>query len=211
MNMFQSVEEILTANFSEWIKVNDSKSQWTLEDVPYKSEVDDDLTKPHCWKCVTTNQCWFKNTELKKPECFDYSSYSFSQIGKSKRGLYHPNCHCKEMAINVPKNKDIKILKDIAKENYFFKEKKGWFSSWGYKSIDKNAFLSILYNLTIESYQKGNYEKEKHTKAGFQINIKVTIPGINEKKSKEYELKTCYIIFPNGKLRPITLVGGWRE
>lgn len=36
------------------------------------------------------------------------------------------------------------------------------------------------------------------------------IPGKNEKINKNYIIKTCYIVFPYGKLRLITLVGGWK-
>lgn len=94
MNAFESIQDKVLANFSEWIQINDPKSNWTIEDFPYETEVDEDATKPHCWKCVTVNQCWFKNENGKKPITFDYSKYSFSEVPKSKRGLYHPNCHC---------------------------------------------------------------------------------------------------------------------
>lgn len=44
-----------------------------------------------------------KRREQKKPNRFDYSNTLFSQTPLSKRGLYHPHCHCKELAINNPK------------------------------------------------------------------------------------------------------------
>lgn len=105
MGFLDAYKNEIDAHFSEWIKINDSSSGcgWTIEDFPYAVGVDESLTEPHCWKCVSVNQCWFKNEEGKKPKEFDYGNYSFSEISKSKRGLYHPNCHCKKFGVNVPK------------------------------------------------------------------------------------------------------------
>ena len=207
-SVFDGMRDEILLYFSQWIQVNDNKSGWTIEDFPYQTGVDEALTYPHCWKCVTVNQCWFKNEENKKPLHFDYSKYSYSQIAKSKRGLYHPNCHCKENSINVPRLNDIEILKDERKIKSFFDEKSGWFYGWGYQKKDKEEFVKIVKSLTIEQFRKGNYECEKHTKYGYQINIFVAIPGKNEKARRIYDIKTSYIIFPNGKLRCVTLVGG---
>ena len=134
------------------------------------------MTNPHCWKCVTVNQCWFKNKKGKKPEHFDYGKYSFSKIAKSKRGFYHVNCHCREKSINVPRIKDIEIIFLQGKVNKFFEKKLKWFYKWGYTHKDQKEFITLIKNLAIEGYRKGNYEKEKHTKYGYQINIFVDIP-----------------------------------
>ena len=82
----------INAYFSEWIQINDEKTScgWTIEDFPLSPGVDENLTKPHCWKCVTVNQCWFKNEEEKKPKKFDYSKYKLVP----NKGLYHFFCHC---------------------------------------------------------------------------------------------------------------------
>lgn len=69
---------------------------------------------------MTVNNCWFKNEKNKKPDKFDYTQFSFSQIGKSIRGLNHPHCHCKEHSINVPKEKDIELILSKNKINDFF-------------------------------------------------------------------------------------------
>lgn len=208
MGVLDAYLDEINAYFSEWIKVNDKNSGWTIEDFPYKTGVDEDLTKPHCWKCVTVNNCWFKNEIEKKPEHFDYSNYTYSEIAKSRRGLYHPNCHCKEKAINVPREKDIEIMMTAGKVNDFFDEKLKWFYSWGYLKSDKNDFIKAITEKTIKSYRQGRYEQEKHTKYGFQINITVEIDGVREKSGKTYSINTCYIVFPSGKIRCVTLVGG---
>ena len=87
MSMFKDVHDKIMFYFSDWISVDDNKSKWTIEDFPYSTGVDENVTYPHCWRCVTVNQCWFKNEEGKKPEHFDFSKYSYSQIPKSKIGL----------------------------------------------------------------------------------------------------------------------------
>lgn len=79
MKNFEKWEEDIRANFSDWIKVNDKKSKWTLNDFPYKTGVIEEVTKPHCWRCVSVNNCWFKNEENKKPERFDYSNVSYRE------------------------------------------------------------------------------------------------------------------------------------
>ena len=217
MNVFDNMRDKLLSYFttndevsSDWIKINDKRTTcgWTIEDFPHNIGVDENITDPHCWKCVSVNQCWFKNEDNKKPEHFDYSKYTFAQIPKSKRGLYHPNCHCKERAINVPKEKEIQFIVDEGKIESFFELKSDWFYSWGYKNSDKNEFIQILHDLVLKQYRYGNYEKEKHTRFGYQINVPISIPGKNEKLGKFYNLKSAYMVFPNGKLRLITVAGG---
>lgn len=114
------------------------------------------MTDPHCWVCVTVNKCWFKNEDNKKPEHFDYSTYSYSSIGKSNRGIYHPFCHCREYAIIVPKINDIGLIIDPLKSNDFFKRKLGWFREMGYKDADKNEFINLLQEKSKDAYRKGN-------------------------------------------------------
>lgn len=210
MGILDSYKDLINASFSKWIKVDDKQSKWTIEDFPYNIGVDEDVTKPHCWKCVTVNKCWFKNEENKKPKKFDYAIFSSSEVLKIIRGLYHPKCHCKEFAINVPKEKDITLRIKDGKIKNFFNVKSEWFHSWGYKNFDKNDFIDMFKKLIIEAYRQGNYYEEKHTKAGFQINLTITIQGKNEKINNEYKLKSAFIIFPKGELRCITLIGGWQ-
>ena len=224
MGILDFLKPDLTVFFSDWIKVNDKYSAWTIEDFQYKAEKDKVLTTEekeaklgipkdgvdnHCWKCVTVNNCWFKNEENKKPEYFDYTDYSYKQIAKINRGLYHPHCHCKEKAINVPKLKDISIIDFNNKIKDFFNRKIDWFYKWGYSNKDKEEFEKTFHSLIIENYRYGNYIKEKHTRFGYQINIFIQIRDKKETTNIVYHnIKSAYIIYPNGKLRCVTLVGG---
>lgn len=66
----------------------------------------------------------------------------------------------------------------------------------------------MIKELVKESFVKGNYEIEKHTKYGVAINVFITIPGKNEKAGRFYDTWSCYTIFPNGKLKLNTVIGG---
>ena len=57
MSLLNNIRETLLADFSDWIKINDGKSGFTIEDFPYATGVDEDVTKPHCALCVTVNNC----------------------------------------------------------------------------------------------------------------------------------------------------------
>lgn len=206
MKTLEDIRDKALAKFSTWIKIGDPKSTWTIEDFPYETGVDEKIANPHCWKCVTVNQCWFKDENEKKPEEFDYSKYSPTDIPISKRGLYHPNCHCKKNQISAPKKSHFDNLQ--GKINFFFKDKINWFYAWGYKDEDKEDFINTVLCLTYESYSLGYYENIGHNKQGFKINIFISLPGKHEKKEHTYKVKTCWMIFPNGKLKCNTLIGG---
>lgn len=68
MRILDEYTDLINASFSQWIKVEDNQSKWTIEDFPHSTVVDENITYPHCWKCVTVNHCWFKNEENKKTE-----------------------------------------------------------------------------------------------------------------------------------------------
>lgn len=213
MSIFDDLFNYLLANFSEWIKIEDYKSEWTIEDFPYETGVDERKTNPHCWYCVTINRCWFKNEEGKKPREFltlDPSSSTLSiLLGNS--GLYHKYCHCKKEAIDNPTVDKIKlIIPDGKIDNYLFVKKIGWVNYLGYSIEDKEDFLKILYENTKVSFKDGNYYCENHTKYGFKININIQIPGGKLKDNEVFNLRTNYMIFPNGKLKMNTPLGGWQ-
>lgn len=208
MGVLDAYRDEINAYFSEWIRVNDKNSGWTIEDFPYKTGADEDLTKPHCWKCVTVNNCWFKNETEKKPEHFDYSNYTYGEIAKSRRGLYHPNCHCKEKAINVPKLNEIEILDIRSNFNDFFKRKKRIFYGIGYTSEDEKYLMDFYVNEVKKLYRLGDYTVYKHWRYGFQINITIVIYGKNHLKNKSHKFKTGLFIYPNGKLRIATIFTG---
>lgn len=83
-----------------------------------------------------------------------------------------------------------------------------WFFSWGYHESDAEYFVNLIQSLVKVAYVKGNYEIEKHTKYGFAINVFISIPGKNEKHGRCYDVWSCYTVFPNGKLKLNTIVGG---
>ena len=208
MSMFEDSYDKILSHFSDWIQVVDSSSKWTIEDFPYDKGVDELQTFPHCWKCVTVNKCWFKNEGGKKPQTMSYDG-GYGVYPKSKRGLYHLNCHCEERAINVPRLKDINILLDNRKVTYFYEDKLGLFHSLGYKNSNKDEFIKHFKEIVKDSYRRGNYELEKHLKTGYQINLFVELKGQREKKERTYKLKSAFIVFPQGTLRCVTLIGGW--
>lgn len=119
MNLFDEIREKVTASFSDWIQVVDPRSNWTLDNVIIIKNVgvDPKQVNPHCIKCVVVNQCWFKNENGKKPEPFGYENYSSVVLSKLKdiMGLYHPKCHCKEIAINPPTEHNLRVVVDDEK------------------------------------------------------------------------------------------------
>ena len=208
MGILDEYQEQIKSYFSSWIKINDKQSGWTIEDFPYDTGVNEELTKPHCWKCVTVNDCWFKNGEGKKPEHFNYSKYSYTEVSKSNRGLYHPNCHCKEKTINAPRLKEIKVLDVRANFNDFFKRKKRIFYGIGYTFSDEKHLMDFYVNQVKDSYIGGDYKIYRHSIYGFQINILITIYGKDKFKHKSHKFKTGLFIYPNGKLRIATVFAG---
>lgn len=72
-------------------------------------------------------------------------------------------------------------------------------------------FFKILYMKTKENFSKGNYLIREHFQYGVQININVAMPSANEKINNIYPLKTAYTIFPNGKLKLNTHLGGYQD
>lgn len=206
MTIFEKVSEIAKSIMSEWIEVGDPTNNRTIEDFP--NGVNESNTNRHCWRCVTINRCWFKNEEDKKPKEFDYSKYSINQISLSKRGLYHPNCHDIKKSINVPKEKDIEILELRKKFNDFFKRKKNLFYGIGYSYKDEKDIMNNYIYQVKNLFRYGKYSTFKHWEYGFQINIIITIFGKNEFKNKSHNFKSGLFIYPNGKLKIVTIFAG---
>lgn len=215
MDVFEKIRKDILSSLSGWIQVNDNNTNWTIEDFSYETGIIEDLVKPHCVKCVAVNQCWFKNEEFKKPTHFNYSEYSLEEIPFLKRGLYHPNCHCKEVRLNSPKVEQIKIIELAKKMKYAIEDKLGLFESFGYSKKDENEICVIIEKLSKQGYHLGQYEKvitpQDKIKYGFKINIPIDFPGKNEKYGKTYQLKSCYVIFPKVKLKNNTPIGGWTK
>ncbi len=198
----------INAIFSDWIKISDPKSKWTIEDFPEEKGVDENVTNPHCWKCVSVNQCWFKNEGNKKPDEFDYSKYSPGEISYRIRGLYHSNCHDKKSGVNVPHASKI-IVRDVRdKFNNFFKRKGKIFRKIGYTSKDENNIIEIYLEQVKRKYVRGEYYKYRHTKYGFQINMEIDMQVKTNIPDDLKTFKTGLIIFPNGQLRIVTVFAG---
>ena len=201
MSILAPYYDSIYAHFSKWIKVEDKHLKWTIEDFPYDEGANENLTNPHCWKCVTVNRCWFKNEQNKKPEHFDYSKYSYGEIPKSDRGIYHPHCHCKELAINIPKESDIKLILTDGKVDWVFKDKGGLLKAWGYEFEDRDKFVENFITATRKAYSNGNYQILEHTNKGVNISIFIEMPGIKSKDGRYYKRVTSFMVFPNGKLK----------
>ena len=212
MAMFDDFLDKILSNFSEWIQVKDAKSNWTLDNAPKTQNegVDTEVVKSHCVKCVVVNYCWFKNEKSKKPEHFDYSTFSDKALEKLKgiEGLYHPNCHCKEIAIPNPTEKTISIIVDDRKIDDFYRRKNGLAVAWGYSFLEKNIFKKEFINSVLNEYLNGNYSIFKYDEHGIQITIIATVPGINYKLGRAYKFQTGFMIYPNGRIENTTIFGG---
>lgn len=60
-----------------------------------------------------------------------------------------------------------------------------------------------------EAYFYGCYEIQDYTNYGVKIKLKLDIEGKGIKSGKIYSIKSSFMIFPNGKLKCNTLIGGW--
>ena len=211
MRVFEEIHDKILARFRTWIKIGDPKSQWTIEDFSYETGVDEKVTNPHCWKCVTVNHCWFKDEDGKKPEEFNYSKYSLIDIPTHKRGLYHPNCHCKKNYRIAPSVKDINLIIPPGKIGWLFHDKIHKMHDYGYYNEDEKSIVNILGKATIEAFVQGNYKCNAHDERGFRITLFATIDGANHRKGERIKIKTGFSIFPDGKLKCNTLWGGeWK-
>ena len=209
MNMFDNIYDKVMAQLSKWILIKDPESEWTIEDFPYETGVDEKLTYPHCWKCVTVNHCWFYNTEEKKPEEFDYTNYSQNEIPLSKRGLYHPNCHCEKQQISEPSKEEINLIIPEGKIWYLFNKKLLTVLSYmGYtKNDNQEQILNLIYENSRKSFSEGNYKIKTITRFGVAITLYYNFPGQNQYNNKIYKVKSGWTIFPNGKIKANTLLG----
>ena len=192
-----------------WIQVNDEQNEITIENYGYETGVIEGTTGNHCVKCVAVNKCWFKDEKGKKPEKFNYTGIDFiDAIAKGIiPGLYHYRCHCKEIPVEMENIDDIQLIIPSGKNDWLFLDKSDWINSMGYEPNDN--FLSILYGKIKQAYFYGYYEIQNHTNFGVRIKLKISIEGKGIKTGKIYDLKSSFMVFPNGKLKCNTLIGGW--
>lgn len=206
MNVFKNL-------LGNWIQIIDEQNMLTIEDYGYDTGVIDGTTGKHCTKCVAVNKCYFKNEKNKKPERFDTTNINIidSILKGLFLGLYHFMCHCKEVPRDLFTIEDIELIIPLGKIKYLFSDKVGWIRAMGYHEEDNEIFLKTLLQKSKEAYFYGQYYKESLTKYGFKINLLIDIPGINEKIGKTYKIESNYMIFPNGKLKMNTPIGGWQK
>lgn len=118
--------------FSDWIRIDDDTNSETIANYPYEGGVSENILRPHCWKCITVNHCWFVDEVDKKPKEFDYSKYISGENPISDTdGLYHPNCHCEEIPIRNPQPLEIKLIETQGKIGYMWKSKLHLYHLWG--------------------------------------------------------------------------------
>lgn len=123
--------------------------------------------------------------------------------------LYHYKCHCYETPIVTPTIDDIRLIVPKGKIDWLIKDKMEWVKALGYDNAYE--FADILLNLIKEAYCKGNYLIVNHDKFGVKINLFCLINGNNNKKERLYAIKSSFMVFPNGKLKCNTLLGGWQK
>ena len=200
---------MLTEWSSKWIKIVDKFNDIVIDDFDYKHGIRGAVTTKHCIKCIAANQCWFVDEKNKKPEPMEYSIEEILNDTKHKIGLYHYNCHCKEINIPSPKESDIELIITEGKIDFFFKDKSDWVRSWGHEPNEE--FLEYLKNLVVKNYCAGDYFIYGHNEHGVAINVIVEIEGKGEHFGKKYRVKTGWMVFTNGKLKNNTLIAGRRN
>jgi len=181
----------------------------TIEDFDYSTGVVEPITNKHCAKCVSVNKCWFVNEKEKKPEPFPITQVKVidNVINEIFIGLYHYRCHCQELDIISPCLEDIQLIIPQGKDGWLYRDKQNWIRAFGY--INNEEFLSDLCDLIKEAYCNGNYKIIDHTNYGTKINLFLEIKGKGVKEGKTYNIKSAFMIFPNGKLKCNTFIGGW--
>ena len=97
--------------------------------------------------------------------------------------------------------------KCVSVNKCWFKDKQDWIRSLGYDN--NNEFLMVMYKLIKQAYCDGDYKIKNHDKHGVKIDLYLTLPGAGIKSGKTYPVKSGFMIFPNGKLKCNTFVGGW--
>lgn len=72
-------------------------------------------------------------------------------------------------------------------------------------------FIIILKEKIRQSYFYGMYSIQTHTHFGVKIKLNIDLPGYKNKEEKLYKLTSSFMVFPNGKIKCNTLIGGWQK
>ncbi len=205
MSILDDVQSKVKSYFNKWIQVVDFENEVTIEYFPYSEGAKD--IKGHCGQCIAVNRCWFVDDNDKKPSKNNMKIVKVPLLP----GLYHPGCHCMEFPIIKPSKIDITLIIPMGKLDWLFKDKIGLLNAWGYSENDRDEVLEIIKEKSKEAYISGNYRIRKINRHGANATFYLEMPGKNEKAGRIYKCLSSYMIFPNGKLKSNTLIGGAYE
>ena len=192
-----------------WIQIVDDKNEITVADYDYSTGIIEGTTDNHCVPCVSFNRCWFKNEKGKKPDINALIMAGIiRQIDTNDDTLFHKWCHCKEVPLPPLSTKDIDIIVPNGKFDYMFEAKSGWIKAMGYDPSDRNKFIDELKKKTKEGYINGDYTIQGYTKYGVKIRVVARIDGAHEDRKTDYKVIGSYMVFPNGKIKMNTPLGG---
>ena len=107
----------------------------------------------------------------------------------------------------TPSVEDIQLIIPKGKDSWLFGDKGEWIKSFGYD--DNQEFLEVLCGCVKQAYCNGDYKIVGHNNYGVRANFFLKMPGQGVKQGKSYNIKSAFMIFPNGKLKCNTFVGGW--
>ena len=79
----------------------------------------------------------------------------------------------------------------------------------GYSLDDRNEIMKLYTKFAKEAYSMGNYIIREHNKFGVSMTLYYSFPGKNEKYGRIYNIKSGWMIFPNGKIKANTIMGGF--
>lgn len=193
MSIFDSIKDKVLSLFDnsgwvKWIHEGDKEPAYTSEEKKINVETAD---IHHCAKCKNLNGCCFpKNNMPDRP--------------------LHPNCHCTvETIANITFRAEGSVDKFT---KYAFvprdkDDKSDLFKNLGYDIIDSQWLLEEYCRQAQQKYASGDFELNKLSKFGQQININITIPYKDGTGSG-----TCitgWMVCPNGKIELITAFSGW--
>ena len=135
--------------------------------------------------------------------------YSLEQLlndSKNKIGLYHYNCHCQEISIPNPTEKDIRLICPEGKIGWLFRDKSEWIRRLGYEPNEK--FVDYVKDLVVKNYCLGQYKIKSITKYRVIIEVYIDIEGKGEEANRIFVAKSGWMVFSNGKLKCNTFLSG---
>jgi len=191
---------------NDWIQVVDNLNDVVIDDFDYENGIHGPVTQKHCVKCIAVNKCWFANEKNKKPESMEYSLEQILNDSKNKIDLYHYNCHCQEIDILTPTEKDIKLICPEGKVGWLFRDKSDWIRRLGYEPNEK--FVDYIKGLVIKNYCLGQYKINGISKYGVEIAVFIDIEGRGEEANRIFVAKSGLMVFSNGKLKCNTFLSG---